>query len=121
MGMRRGWVVPLAGLALTIGCSSGGTAEKDAMVTGDFVRVGGPAPGAAVPLTGTLRFVSDSRNVVVNVPKDGRFVVHLPAGKYAVKGTSSQIARGSHPCSVPLELALSSGEVLRQQVICPIR
>lgn len=90
-------------------------------VTGDFVRVGGPAPGAAVALTGSIRFMSGSRSVTVPVAQNGKFTVRLPAGRYEVKGTSPQIQGGVTSCSRPVVLTVISGQTVQQQLVCDIR
>lgn len=118
ISMRR--LFALLTLALLAACSSGAKPVDDGTVAGDFVRVGGPAPGAAVPLRGSLRFTSASHTVTVDVGSDGAYVVQLPAGSYTVEGTSPQIQGGAQPCSAPVVVTVAPGQTLRQQVVCSI-
>ena len=97
------------------------TLAPGGVVTGNFVRVGGPYPGAAVPLSGQLDFTSSSHTTIVQVARDGKFTAHLPPGSYTLSGTSPQIISGSRPCSSPSEFALAAGQRLTRDVVCHIR
>ncbi len=106
---------------LALGCSDKETKDGAGTVKGDFIRTGGVAPGAPVPLMGTLSFVSAQNAINVPVERDGKFEVRLPPGHYTVQGTSPQIGSGGRPCSAPMEVDVTAGEVQRQQVVCQIR
>ena len=90
-------------------------------VMGDFVRVGGPAPGTAVPLTGTISFVQGSHSLTFPVGRDGRFTVLLPAGRYDVKGTSPQIQDGASTCSRTVHLTVIARRTITQRLVCDIK
>ena len=121
VSMKKAFALCTVVLAMAA-CSDRTSRDDDAgTVKGELIRVGGPAPGAPVPLKGTVRFQSGQRVVNVTVGRTGRFEVRLPAGRYTVEGTSSQIQGGSGPCSAPVDVDVSAGEVQEQRVICHIR
>jgi hypothetical protein len=61
-------------------------------VTGALVRVGGPPPGAAVPLTGQVSAISSSgARYAVTVGKSGRYRLSLPPGTYRLTGRSPMV------------------------------
>lgn len=90
-------------------------------VTGDLVRVGGPAPGTTVPLTGTIRFIRAGESVHLAVGRDGRFSVLLPAGRYDVEGASPRIDDGASPCSRVVQLVVMAGRTITQRLVCDIK
>ena len=71
-------------------------------------RVGGPAPGAPVPLAGTVIATStDSARCSVPVGSDGAARVALRPGVYRVTGRSPQYGDGKYVCTSPQLLTVS--------------
>ena len=117
----RWQAVALAGAVLAAaGCSS--TTGPTGTVTGTYIRVGGPAGTANVPLPGTISFRAGNGSVIsVSSDNTGRFTGQLPPGTYAVTATSSQINEGKYPCSRPLTTRVQAGKTVSLTIICDIR
>lgn len=100
--------------------------EVSVTVTGDLVAIGGPAPGAARPLVGTVvahRGTATDGPVAASAPAgaDGRFSLTVPPGTYELTGTSSFVDGGRGLCvSNPITVT-SSGPATEVAVICNIR
>lgn len=109
--------------ATAAGCTSTPTAPPGS-VAGMLLRVGGPAPGAPVPLPGqiTATAVEGGSSVTVSVSKDGQYKIHLPPGAYRFTGTSPLIQDAKMTCSAPHIAHVSSGKTtVGVKVICSIR
>jgi hypothetical protein len=117
----RWQAVALAGAVLAAaGCSS--TTGPTGTVTGTYIRVGGPAGTANVPLPGTITFLAGSGPVIsVSSDSTGTFTGHLPPGTYAVTATSSLINGGKYTCSRPLTTRVQAGKTVTLTIICDIR
>ena len=112
-------VLACAALAAT-GCSS--TAGQTGTVTGTYIRVGGPAGTANVPLPGTISFrAGDGSTISVSSDSAGRFTGQLPPGTYAVTASSSLINDGKSTCSRPLTTRVQAGRTVALTIICDIR
>ena len=59
------------------------------MVSGSLQRVGGPSPGAAVPLAGQVVFTSGQSTHKVEVDDSGQFSLRLPPATYEVTGSGA--------------------------------
>ena len=71
-------------------------------------RVGGPAPGAPVPLAGSVIATSNnSARCSVQVGSDGAARVALRRGVYRVTGRSPQYGDGKYVCTSPQLLTVS--------------
>jgi hypothetical protein len=72
-------------VALVLAGCGGGSATHVHTTRGKLVQVGGPAPGAPVPLAG-VRIEFQGNGAVADVRTDGhgRFTVDLAAGTYTV-------------------------------------
>ena len=104
----RVWALTVA-LALS-GCGTSG-ATPTGTVTGQLLRVGGPAPGSPVAIPGsvTLQEVSTGRRFRASTATDGRFSVKVPAGTYEVSGQSPQVLSNNR------EIVGTAGSVVRVQ------
>ena len=112
----------------------GGNSPGRALVTGTFVRVGGPlGPGGQQPperpLRGTVQFRSASGHLVtVQVGRTGHFRVYLRPGTYAVTGRSPQILQVSSTggtatetrCSQPLHVTIRGWHAAKVTVVCAV-
>lgn len=97
-----------AGICVVAGC--GGSRGYRQSVPGTFVRVGGPAPGSAVPLPGTITARSaGGESFTATAGKNGRFKLPLPPGGYHVTGRSPLMQSGQMICSAPAELRVTRG------------
>jgi hypothetical protein len=90
-----------------------------------LVRVGGPAPGSAVPLPGQVIAIdSDGRQFVVTTSRNGRFRLSLPPGSYRLTGKSPMVmANGTEmECMAMREVHVKAGKATRGvKVICSIK
>jgi hypothetical protein len=119
MGVRAAALTTtLTLLAVVSACSVN---KPEGIVSGHFLRVGGPAPGAPVPLSGRITFTSAQKSVVIKVARDGAYTAHLAPGRYAVTGTSPQIQGGDVSCSVPTTADVVDSRRITADVICSIR
>jgi hypothetical protein len=108
------------GAVLAIGgCST--TTGPTGTVTGTYIRVGGPAGTANVPLPGTISFqASNGTTTSVNSDSTGKFTGHLPPGTYTVTAKSSLINDGKSQCSQPLTTTLQADKTVTLALICAI-
>jgi hypothetical protein len=105
-------VLLVAATALLSGCS-GAASDAGSSVTasptpssqgtlhGRLIRVGGPAPGAAVPLAGAVTISGPTASRDVTVGTDGTFSIDLPPGKYTILGHSPLVLVDNVPMSCP--------------------
>jgi hypothetical protein len=91
-------------------------------VVGQFIRVGGPAPGAAVPLPGHVVAIdSTGARLTVGVGNNGRFRLSLPAGTYRLIGYSPLTQSGKARCSAARTVRVITGRATRHvSVVCSI-
>ena len=112
-----------AGLMLA-GCGAGaGPTAAPGAVDGRFIRVGGPAPGAAVPLPGHVVAIdSTGARLAVGVGSDGRFRLSLPAGTYRLIGYSPLVQGGQARCGAARPVQVTAGRTaVHVSVVCSIR
>jgi hypothetical protein len=94
-----------AALSVLAGCDS---SHGDRTVSGTFVRVGGPAPGAPFPLPGTITaHAATGATYMASSGQNGRFKLSLPPGTYQVTGRSPLMQSGQMVCSATSELHVS--------------
>jgi hypothetical protein len=84
-----------------------------ATVTGELLRVGGPAPGDSVPLSGTVALRSQQMAITVEVDASGMFTVSVPSGQYRVNGEL--------PCPASKDVDTDLRVVSHVQVVCHVR
>jgi hypothetical protein len=96
------------GLPLLAGCADGQGIHQT--VSGTFVRVGGPAPGAPFPLPGKITARSDTgATFTATTGSSGAFKLTLPPGTYHVTGRSPLIQGGKMVCTAAKELHVTAG------------
>jgi hypothetical protein len=109
-------------LSVLAACAGGGGQGSHDTVSGTFVRVGGPPPGAPFPLPGKITARSDTgATFTVSTGSSGRFKLSLPPGTYHVTGRSPLIQGGKTVCAAAKELhvtATASGGSVT--VVCSI-
>jgi len=80
----------VASVSILAGCS--GQSGPHQTVMGFLVRVGGPAPGSPVPLSGTVIARNTAgEQFTTTTGNDGRFQLSLPPGTYRLTGHSPQV------------------------------
>lgn len=96
--MVRGVVLAAIGVAvLAAGCAS---AQESGTLVGKLEVVGGPSPGLARPLPGTVTATNaDGKKTFVTIGANGKFEVQLPPGSYSLMGHSPQVGGGTYPCT----------------------
>jgi hypothetical protein len=99
-------------------------AKTRATVAGTLVRVGGPAPGAAVPLPGRVTAIgSAGARFTVTVGNNGRFSLMLPPGTYPLIGYSPLVWANSAKmrCTAQRSVQVTTGKLMRDvDVVCSI-
>lgn len=119
--MRWNAIAVLAvGIAGLSGC--GGNPGYHQTLRGTFARVGGPAPGAPVPLPGTITArTATGKTFTATAGRDGRFELPLPPGTYRVTGRSPLMQSGQMICAATAKLHVSRGQPARPiTVVCPV-
>ena len=122
--MRHKGAVLAAGVAMFLAaCGGQATVTSDGIVTGQLIRVGGPAPGAPVALFGQIEARDGAgHHYTVAVGHDGRFHLHLPAGTYRLTGHSPQIQSGKGLCVAMKPVSVSkNGTLTGVRVVCSVR
>jgi hypothetical protein len=74
------------------------THAATAIIGGRLLAVGGPAPGTAHPLPGTVILRSPGSEITVPVGKTGRYSAEVPPGRYEVDGHSPLYGSGKYSC-----------------------
>jgi hypothetical protein len=112
----------LAAGPMLAGCAAQATpTTARGVVEGQFIRVGGPAPGAAVALPGQVVAISTGARLTVDVGSSGRFRLSLPVGTYRLVGYSPLIQSGKAQCSAVRHVRVTAGGTTRHvEVICSI-
>jgi hypothetical protein len=117
-------VLSLAGVLVLTGCT-GPDRAAPGTVTGALVRVGGPAPGAAVPLPGEIVAVGpDGARFAVTAGKTGRYSLSLPPGVYRLTGHSPLVHAGSAEmqCAAQEPVRVIAGKSAPSvNVVCSVR
>lgn len=116
--------IALAAATAVTGCRSPWShSPRPGTVAGMLLRVGGPAPGAPVPLPGhvTATPVGGGPHYTFPVARNGRYRIHLAPGSYRLTGTSPQIQSGHQTCSAPHLVQVRSGQVtVGVKIFCSI-
>jgi hypothetical protein len=113
--------VIVVGIAVLTSCGTSIGYQQNA--TGKSERVGGPAPGLAVPLPGTITARSASgQTFTATAAANGRFKLLLPPGRYHVTGRSPQIQSGQMICDATAGLRVTRDKPPRPViVVCSIK
>jgi len=116
-------VLSAAAVAVLAGC--GPSPAATGTVTGVLVRVGGPAPGAPVPLPGKVVAVSsDGARYTATTGRNGRYRLSLPPGSYQLTGHSRNVRSQGAPmlCTGRHAVHVAAGRTESgNDVICAIR
>jgi hypothetical protein len=110
----------MAGIWVLPGCSASPSGEQT--VHGRFVRVGGPAPGSAVPLPGSITArARNGQTFTATAGSKGRFTLSLPPGSYRVTGRSPLMQSGQMICAATRQLHVIHGKTTQPvTVVCSI-
>jgi hypothetical protein len=115
---------PFAVLALVLtstSCSAAPTVHTG-VVNGTLEAVGGPGPGPARPLNGSVALrASDGTVFTATTTSDGVFSVGVPIGTYAITGRSPLYESGDADCSSSGPATLTVGATIHVIVVCPER
>jgi hypothetical protein len=109
------------------GCDGQHAAPAAALgtVAGTLVRVGGPAPGAAVPLRGQVVALNAAGvRIAAAVGRSGRYRLALPPGTYQLSGHSPLVhVNGAEMlCTAARAVHITAGQTRSGvTVICSIR
>jgi hypothetical protein len=94
-------------------------------VSGDFVMVGGPAPGIRRPLPGQIAATNTAgRRFTGTVGKGGRCAMWLPPGTYHLTGRSPRVHAGHHEtgCAAAHPVRARAGRPTpRVEIVCSVR
>ncbi len=109
-------------LTLVPGCTSGHLSQpapspSTGHVRGQLLFVGGPAPGSARPLSGTVT-LSGLVQMNVTVGLRGHYFATLPPGVYRVEGLSPQFGSGTYPCHAQARVTVGPNETAQADVYC---
>jgi hypothetical protein len=118
-------LVAAGGMPLLAACTGHGTSAVNAgAVSGSLLRVGGPSPGAPVPLTGQVVATSSAgTRFTVAVGGSGRYRLTLSPGIYQVTGRSPMVyVNGAQmPCAAARPVHITAGKTASGvDVICSI-
>lgn len=113
-----GSAVRPSGRPVICGCPLGSIGPTGTVV-GRFVAEGGLQTRADSPLSGTVMLTNEAtrRGFWYATGADGKFVAHVPPGRYSVAGRSWQYEDG-HTCPVHVVVSVALGESLRLTVAC---
>ena len=127
--MYRRFLFALAATCLAAACTATHSrppaptpsAATSATLTGHLLEVGGPAPGSARPVSGSITLDGPvSRHVTVG--PDGKYSVVVPVGTYAVTGAMGDDASSSVGCrTIADAVTLAAGETVAADVICSVK
>ena len=87
---------------------------------GHLYRVGGPAPGSPVPLSGTITVTGNATSWEIKADVDGYYTVAVPPGRYTVTGHSPNINDSRQPCPAPNPGQISIGRTTTLDSYCSI-
>jgi hypothetical protein len=109
-------------LTVAAGCTSGHLSQPAPLpstghVRGQLLFVGGPAPGSARPLSGTVT-LSGHVQMNVTVGLRGHYFATLPPGVYRVEGRSPQFGSGTYPCHAQARVTVGPNETAQADVYC---
>jgi hypothetical protein len=111
--------VCVAAFGLLAACSGNHDVAKGT-IRGRLLAVGGPAPGAARPLPGTviLQDTATHLKTVVHVKADGRYLAIVAVGRYAIEGRSPLYGSGKYRCKAFKDATASVNAQVVADVVC---
>jgi hypothetical protein len=91
--------VCFAAFGLLAACSANHDVAKGT-IRGRLLAVGGPAPGTARPLPGTVTLQNSVTHLktIVHVSADGRYLATVAVGRYEIEGRSPLYGSGKYSC-----------------------
>ena len=111
----------VAVLALLLTSTSCGTAPilATGVVQGTLEAVGGPGPGTARPLNGSIALRDSSGTVfTATAASDGVFLIRVPIGIYAITGRSPLYDSGDVDCQSSGAANLTANATIHVVVMC---
>ncbi len=122
----RVWIVNMAvacaaTIAFPAACTDGHH-PPSGTITGRLLAVGGPAPGTARPLSGTVRLENVATHVATEVPvgRNGRYSASVSVGTYEVKGRSPMYGDGGYACAAEKTVAATTKMTAVSNVYCQL-
>ena len=118
----RLWVLltaATASLVLTSACANTHH-DSRATITGRLMGVGGPPPGTAHPLSGTVHLenVATHATVVIRVGPKGRYSALVSAGTYEVTAHSPWFGSNQYGCSAQKRVTATAKATAAADVYC---
>lgn len=104
--------------ALLAACSSHSRPDATGALTGHLFLVGGPAPGTPRALTGEVIAKGPHGSQVTATDATGRFVLHLPAGRYSLTGRSPLYDDGRTICKPGTPVTIHPASQQTANVYC---
>jgi len=132
--MKR-FIGTVAILAVAAGCTSTPRAGGLGVISGEFIRSGGPAGTPNVVLAGTITATptdTTMKAVSVSVRADGRFSLRVRAGTYTLVGLSPGVQGGPGTETAPIpcpyfsatgdkQIRVQSNDHVTINVVCNIK
>jgi hypothetical protein len=116
-----GTVAALALVLTSTSCAAAPTVETG-VVQGELEAVGGPGPGTARPLEGSIALRdTDATVFTTTVASDGAFSVRVPIGIYAITGRSPLYDGGEVDCLSSGPARLRVDATINVVVVCSER
>jgi hypothetical protein len=127
--MYRRVMLALAATSLSAACTASharpstptSSPASNATLTGRLIEVGGPAPGLARPVPGSVNIDGPvSRHV--SVGPDGKYAAALPVGTYTVTGAMGQDTTSPGGCrTIADTVTLAAGQAVVSDVVCSVK
>ena len=101
--------------------ASTGTLAAEGILAGHLYGVGGPAPGAPRPWSGTVTLTGPGVHRVIRVGSGGAYFAWVPDGVYIVAGRSPLYQDGAGTCRAAAPATVTSGHRTQADVLCQLR
>ena len=122
MRLIAAWAVAALALSLTSTSCGAGPTVKTGVVQGTLEAVGGPGPGTARPLQGSIALRdSDGTVFAATAASDGYFFARVPIGIYAITGRSPAYESGDVDCDSSGPATLTVDATIHVVVVCSKR
>jgi uncharacterized protein (DUF2126 family) len=99
-------------------CACSGSATPSGTLLGSIRVAGGPPPGINLSVNGTVVAHGDVTVSAKATAKNG-FVLRLPAGTYALDGTTTYIGGGGH-CTAAAKVTVDDNKTSHMRLQCDI-